>query len=242
MTIYVRNLCTETITYIEIHRNHYTMNRITENFEKTISAYDLQVLETNFLRSKVEDDFKSLKEKYEFQLFHLTITWLRTQHDLNTKKMNKQFEQFYTRNLIPYAISKRRVSSSNRRLQPIAVCFIEDGKDENKNIRHKGNCALLHHHCIIAAKGIAASNLTALCGTNTIKPKLMILDRSNCDNFEYICTSDLKEITNPSVQLYYPSKNLWKFKEESMLRFNYPFCEDIIDSFNHDAAHQSNLS
>ncbi len=234
MTIYVRNLYTEDTTYIKPHHFHNAMNIKAENFRQPLNPFDLQVLETNFLRSKVANDFKSLKNKYKFQLFHLTVTWLSTQHDLNTNKMNKQFENFYLRNLIPYAISKRRVNSSNRRLQPIAVCFIEEGNDENKNLRNKGNCALLHHHCIIAAKGTAASNLNALCGTNTIKSKLMILDRSNCDNFKYICTSSLKEIVNPTVQLHYPSKNLWKFKEESMLRFNYPVSDEIIDSFSHD--------
>lgn len=198
------------------------MNETLERSRTKSNAYLLKELETTFIRNKVQDDFLTLKNQYQFHLFHLSVTWIKTYLADDPESVNKEFLLFYTRNLVPDLIQERRINSRNRHIQPIAVCFVEEGDPENKNLNHPGNCLLLHHHCLIASRDETALRLHSLCGLNTLKPHFQSRSKNDCSAFHFICTSDLKEITNSDVQLRYASKNLWKFREESMLRFNYP--------------------
>lgn len=211
--------------------------------------YNLKKLETEFIRTSVYDEFMDLKNQYQFQLFHLTVTWQAIynlkphewglKNHISTKEgiLNDQFQRFYIRNLVPYLIDKRRLGTNNRPIQPIAVCFIEDPKKKNyqknqKSIRHFGNREDLHHHCLIAAKGMATERLLLLCGTDTLEPHFQEHDRSNSDEYKCIYSSDLKEIVNTKIQVPYPNKKLWKFREETMLKFNYPINYDRLGQCN----------
>lgn len=198
------------------------MNQTLERSGTKSNAYLLKVLETTFIRDKVQDDLSTLKNQYQFQLFHLSVTWIKTDYPQTIRSVNKKFIYFYARNLVPDLIQERRMISRNRHIQPISVCFVEEGDPSNKNLNHPGNCLLLHHHCLIAARDETASRLNSLCGLNTLKSHFRSRLKNYSNAFQSICTSDLKEITNPDIQLDYASKNLWKFREESILRFNYP--------------------
>jgi hypothetical protein len=198
------------------------MNEQLERSRTKTNTYVLKELETNFLRDKVQNDFLTLMNQYKFHLFHLSVTWIKTYLADDPKSVNQEFSRFYRGNLVPELIQERRLGSGNRPKQPIAVCFIEEGDTRNKNLNHSGNCLLLHHHCLIAARHETASRLHSLSGVNTLKSHFTNKKKNDCIAYLFICTSDLKEITNPDIQLRYASKNLWKFREESMLRFNYP--------------------
>jgi hypothetical protein len=206
------------------------MNEQMKEFQIKSNTYILKELETNFLRSKVQNDFLTLKNQYHFKLFHLSVTWIKTLIADEPESVNKDFFHFYTRNLVPELIQQRRLESSNRHLQPIAVCFVESGDSKNKNLNHSGNCLLHHHHCLIAARGESASRLLSFCGLNTLRPYFENRKKNASCSYQFICTSDLKEIANPDIQLRYASKNLWKFREESMLRFNYPIDYEKLSS------------
>lgn len=186
------------------------------------NQYLLKVLETNFIRDKIQNDFLTLKNRYKFHLFHMTVTWIKTPIPGDISSLNNDFLRFYTRNLVPDLLQERRINSKNRIFQPIAISFIEDGDAKNKNLMHPGNCQSLHHHCLLAARGKSAARLLALSGVNTLKPYFLKKQKNPCNAYQFICTSDLKEISNPDVQLRYASKSLWQFREETMLRFNYP--------------------
>lgn len=206
------------------------MNEQLERSRTKTNTYILKELETNFIRDKVQNDFLTLKNQYQFYLFHLSITWIKTHIADNPDSVNQEFRRFYLGNLVPEMINERRLGSGNRPKQPIAVCFIEEGDPRNKNLNHSGNCLLLHHHCLIAARHESASRLYSLSGVNTLKPYFEIKNKHTCIAYKFICTSDLKEIKNPDIQLRYASKNLWKFREESMLRFNYPIDWEKLES------------
>lgn len=186
------------------------------------NQYLLNVLETNFIRDKIQNDFLTLKNRYKFQLFHMTVTWIKTPIPGDVSSLNNDFLRFYTRNLLPDLIHERRINSKNRIFQPIAISFIKDGDPQNKNLMHPGNCQSLHHHCVIAARGKFAARLLSLSGINTMKPYFLKKQKNSCNAYQFICTTDLKENSNPDVQLRYASKGLWQFREETMLRFNYP--------------------
>jgi len=138
------------------------------------------------------------------------------------KALNKMFLKFYQINLVPHLIQSKSICSKNRHLQPIAVSFVESGDSENKESVARGGCHLIHHHVLIAAKSDTAIRLDDLCGKNTLKGHFKYLGIRKNRKFESICTSDLKEITEPGIQLAYPSKSLWAYDEQYMQRFNYP--------------------
>lgn len=206
------------------------------------NKYNLRKIETNHIRNQIYDEFMNLKNCHQFKLYHLTVTWQQTYklnpyefgltNHLASKEvvLNDQFTRFYIRNLVPYLIDRRRVGTSNRHLQPIAVCFLEDSDCERKkSVKHFGNRESLHHHCLIAAKDGSELRLKHLSGVDTFKNHFRFFDRSNSDEYKCIYSSDLKEITNTEVQVDYPSKKLWKFREKTMLKFNYPIDYDRLN-------------
>ena len=189
------------------------------------NTYTLKVLETNWFRSKVFSDLMTLQDQYQHHLFHLTITWISNLGTECPDYLNQTLTRFYLQELCPYLLQVHRVSKFNRQLQPTAIAFIESGTVENKNQHHPGNCALLHHHILLAATGQVSQRLLSICGQNTLKKALLPRTKTQQKKFRYvdlICTSDLKQITNPVVQIPYASKDLWASRLDSTLRFNYP--------------------
>ena len=210
------------------------MNILT-NYEPRFSSKELKKIENNYIRNKVSNDFMELKNSYGFKLFHLTITWNQTHQEENPRLLNKDLNSLYRLYLVKYATNLNRMSKNNRHIQPIFVSIIDEGQDKNKSII--GNCKKLHHHCLIAAKNKVAMRLISLCGTNTIKGMCHDLDslysKNKSNNFKIynaICSTDLKEITNDEVQTRYPTKTLYKFDQEFMIKFNYPIDFDNICS------------
>ena len=185
--------------------------------------YALKILETTFIRSKVHADLLTLQDHYQHQLFHLTITWINALGSDDPAYVNQTFTPFYIQELCPYLLQVHRANRFNRYLQPVTAAFIETGDPSNKN--RQGNCALLHHHVLIAAKGSVAQRLHSICGLNTLKKALVPSGKNRRRQHLYadqVCTSDLKQITNHDVQIPYASKHLWHSGLDATLTFNYP--------------------
>jgi hypothetical protein len=199
---------------------------------------ELKKLENIHIQDKVSNDFMELKSKYNYKIFHLTITWNKTHLQENPSHLNDDFINLYFKYIIKFATNVKRISKNNRHLQPILVSFIDEGKDQNKSLT--ANCKKLHHHCLIAATDKTAERLESLCGLNTVKPMCERLDVLYPEKnevlarefkiFNAVCSSDLKLITNDEIQTRYPSKTLFRYDEQYMLRFNYPIDYDTLSS------------
>jgi hypothetical protein len=200
------------------------------NYEPRYNPKELKKIENIHIRDKVSKDFMELKSLHDYKLFHLTITWNKTHLDENPRHLNNDLNTLYRYYLVKYATNVNRISKNNRHIQPIFVSFIDEGVDQNKS--SFGNCKKLHHHCLIAANNETVTRLMSICGKDTIKDMCQDLDflysrnkdgkSNNFKIYEAICSTDLKEITNDEIQTRYPSKTLYKFDEEFMMRFNYP--------------------
>lgn len=187
--------------------------------------YALKVLETTHIRSNIYADLLTLQDQYQHQLFHLTVTWINALGSDDPAYVNQTFTRFYIQELCPYLLQVHRATKFNRYLQPVTAAFIESGKKSKKNQNHQGNCALLHHHVLIAAKGSVAQRLHSICGLNTLKKALVPPGKNRRKQHLYadqICTSDLKQITHHAVQIPYASKHLWQSGLGATLTFNYP--------------------
>lgn len=139
---------------------------------KRDKANDLYLNQVTRMKWSLLDYFESLQNT-GYAIFHMTTTYIVP--DINQKYANRIYTDFYLKNLVPYLMNSRRITTRYKLEQPICYSFIDEPDRQSTG---------LHHHSIIASSDRTYQGILSLCGNGTLSQfhrQIKTSDLKRCD-------------------------------------------------------------